>query len=491
MPNHHPSCFDALKAAASRWLYGRCDAEAIPYTESWKGRGKKGDADLILFWKTPAILQELVRICYAHHIVMQPRGGGTSLNDSVRPPTDSEDPRPKVVLVSLYKKIELAAEDNTVIVGAGVTPHELNLFLAPHGLQVKGCDTGAKESSQFGAMFTTNTGGSTAEVEGSLLDNTLGMACITADGRMLRHMYGVQKDNSSMNLTKCIGYLHFPVVLVTDLLLKVAPLTSQRESAMIGLETLDDALYIRQFLLTYLETTLISCELMEQDALAPVFEHIPTIRNPLDRIYPYTLYLQTASALPADIFNLTSATEQLLVRLFEQGVTIAEKAMVMAMDETQKANLHAIRHHITIAAGIAANHAHAVVKGFDLSIPLSHFKTTLLELDRLRHSLLPNSQIRRFGHFLGGRLHNNIQLPADTPASVIEAYVLAVDRIIEAVGGSVASEHGAGRDLVTRLQHIRPDIYQQMLAAKQFWDPGFLIAPGVGVAVPESLLHAT
>lgn len=478
--------FDALKHAANRWLDGRSDPESIPYTESWKGRGQKGDADLILFWKTPEVLQQIVRICYEHNIVMQPRGGGTSLNDSARPPTDLEDPRPKVVLVSLYKEILWHKEDGMVQVGAAVTPHELNLFLAPHGLQVKGCDTGAKESSQFGAMFTTNTGGSTAEIEGSLLNNTVGMRCITANGKILSHLHPVLKDNSSMNLTKCIGYLHFPVVLITDILLKVAPLMPQREAAMIGVGTLEDALHIRRFLMQHFDSLLISCELMEQDALAPVFKHVPNVRNPFDHIPAFTLYIQTATSLPFDIFNLKDVTEKTLIRLLEETPSLPESALIMAQDHSQQANFHAIRHHITIAAGIAATDAQSRIKGFDLSIPLSKFKEVLSECDTLRHRLLPGTAIRRFGHFLGGRLHHNIQIPLSTPLQDIETFTHALDELIEQAGGSVASEHGAGRDLVKRLQIIRPDIYAQMVAAKAYWDPKYLIAPGVGVSVPKN-----
>jgi FAD/FMN-containing dehydrogenase len=485
----HIPCFDTLKNTASRWLDARQDPEAIPYTESWKGRGKKGDADLILFWKTPDILQKIAKICCDNNIVMQPRGGGTSLNDSVRPPTDAEDSRPKVVLVSLYKDIELFKADGLVRVGAAVTPHELNLYLETHGLHVRGCDTGAKESSQFGAMFTTNTGGSTAEVEGSLLDNTVGMSCITADGTVIKDLHRVQKDNASMNLTKCVGYLHFPVVLITDVILKLSPLLPQRESAMIGLASVQDALMARQYLIQQFDTLLLGCELMEQDALAPVFDHIPNIRNPLDKIYPFTLYIQTASSLPTSILDLTTVTQQVLGGLLEQDITIPEPALVMAVDETQKAMMHSIRHHITIAAGIAAKNNQAVLKGYDLSIPLSTFADTLTKIDSLRHTLLPGSTMRRFGHFLGGRLHNNVELPNGTPEKNIAHYTEALDQLIEKIGGSVASEHGAGRDLVQRLQSFRPHIYKHMLALKSYWDPKFLIAPGVAVAVPKHILE--
>lgn len=481
--------FDALKKIASRWLDGRNDPESIPYTESWKGRGKKGDADLILFWKTPDVLRHIVKICHEHNIVMQPRAGGTSLNDSVRPPTDLEDPRPKVVLVSLYKHIELFKEDNLVHVGAAVTPHELNNFLSQHHLQVRGCDTGAKESSQFAGMFMTNTGGSTAEAEGSLLDNIVGMACITANGEIIEDLRMVQKDNSSTNLTKLLGYLHFPVVLVTDLILKLSPLLPQRESAFIGLESLHDAIKTRAFLTQRFDSLLISCELMEKDALVPVFNHVPNVRNPLDKIYPYTLYIQTATSLPADVLDLNEVTQELLVALLATNIPIPESALVMAVDESQKAMMHSIRHHITIAAGIAAKQENASFKGYDLSIPLSKFEDTLKSIDNLRDTFLPGAKVRRFGHFLGGRLHNNIQLPFAIPTENIMRFTKELDQLIENVGGSVASEHGAGRDLVERLQVIRPHIYQHMLSLKTLWDPKFLIAPGVSVHVPSAILQ--
>jgi FAD/FMN-containing dehydrogenase len=242
-------------------------------------------------------------------------------------------------------------------------------------------------------------------------------------------------------------------------------------------------------LIEQFDQLLISCELMEQDALTPVFEHIPNVRNPLDKIYPYTLYLQTASSLPASVLDLTTITQHILMQLLETNIPIPETALVMAMDETQKAMLHSIRHHITIAAGIEAKKANDLFKGFDLSIPLSAFEDTLAQIDQLQKTHLPGSKIRRFGHFLGGRLHNNIQFPVSIPKQNLARYITELDALIEQVGGSVASEHGAGRDLVERLQIIRPHIYQHMLAIKTYWDPKFLIAPGVGVATPKAIIE--
>jgi len=316
-----------------------------------------------------------------------------------------------------------------------------------------------------------------------LLNNVVGMRAVMADGQVLDDLRLTPKDNASANLTKMIGYLHFPVVLVTDLMLKLSPITKQREAIWIGIDSVEVAHHVRRFLVDALADMVISIEMIEAGALHTVFEHTQNVRNPLSGVDPITLYVQVVSPMEREQFDLTSILQEILVAMIDQlGDKIDASKVVMAQDQTQADNFHHIRHHITISASMEAKSKGATIKGYDISVPLSAICRVMQQLDELMQIHLPGAQVRRFGHFLGGRFHNNVQIPDDTDVSQIEAFSHGLDDIIASVNGSIASEHAPGRDLVSRLPRIRPHVYRHMQAFKKHFDPKCLIAPGVGVA---------
>lgn len=480
--------FEPLLKFAKKYLVARDNNEAEPYLESWKGRGNIGEADYIIFWDNISDLQKIIKYCFDNNIVIQPRGGGTALNDSTRPPTDNEDNRAKIVLVSLYKDIEIFEKDNIVRVGASVTPYELNNYLKKFSYQVRGADTGAKENSQFGAMVTTNTGGNTAEVEGSMAENIVGVDFVTANGQIIKTPTLTFKDNAVSNFGKILSYLNFPAAIITDIYLKLYPTYKQNEAFMIGVDNIEDAEKIRDILKSNLDVFLISVELIEKEAYETVFNFTENIRNPFNKNYNYNLYCQVVTFIDKKFIDLSNITEQVLFSLFESDINLDEDGLILATDEAQKENMSQIRHHVTIAAGIRAQKSDAYIKGFDISVPLSKLAYVIEEINKIVKEYLPSEvKIIRFGHFLGARLHNNLMLPKNIDKNILSKYIEQIDKLIKQVSGSIASEHGPGRDLVNRIKFMHPEIYKLMLDIKKSWDPKGLIAPGVGVEKYENI----
>lgn len=105
-----------------------------------------------------------------------PRGGGTSLAGQVVGPGI-------VVDISKYmnKILELNAEERYVIVEPGVVLAELNLMLAPHGLQF-GPETSTANRCVIGGMLGNNSCGLHSLIYGSVREHVLEVDAILSDG---------------------------------------------------------------------------------------------------------------------------------------------------------------------------------------------------------------------------------------------------------------------------------------------------------------------
>lgn len=471
---------EQLKNVAHNYIEGHLE-EAAPYKESWQGRGEKGDARLILFWKDGKQLQDIMRLCFEHGIVIQPRGGGTSLNDGARPPRECEDNRLKVVVKSLNKTLYVNQEDNTVLVGAAVTPYELTEYLAAKQLEVRGADIGAFQSCEFGGMFVTNTGGNTVYAHGHINDSVLGIRAVNARGEKIEQLQPLLKNNAGLHLAKFLASLNFPVVVISDLLLRTYPLTRQRQAVLVAVSDVQAAWQMRTYIEQELSDLLIACEYMDDHAIQLVKKHCPDLHNPLLDHAPVTLLLEFSCA--SQHIPLNDIVEKVFIEAGQRKLVEMED-IIISQSQRQYEELRMVRHHITLAIGREAAENNQSIYGFDLSIPGSQLLKVLKELEYLRITLLPRIKTVCFGHFLDNGMHSNALIPKETDPAHIKAYQEAVYRCVVEHGGSITAEHGLGRNLVACFKTFFPQHYHLMHRLKQLFDPDYLIAPGVGLEGP-------
>ena len=126
--------------------------------------------------KTKEDIRQIILFARDHKTSVIPRAAGTSLAGQVVGPGIVAD-------ISKYmnKIIELNVDEKWVLVEPGVNLSELNIYLAPHGLQY-GPETSTANRCCIGGMVGNNSCGLHSVIYGSARDHILEADCILADG---------------------------------------------------------------------------------------------------------------------------------------------------------------------------------------------------------------------------------------------------------------------------------------------------------------------
>ncbi|WP_321289812.1 FAD-linked oxidase C-terminal domain-containing protein [uncultured Sunxiuqinia sp.] len=121
-------------------------------------------------------IRQIIAFARKHKTSVIPRAGGTSLAGQVVG-------KGIVIDVSKYMNriIELNVDENWVIVEPGVNLTELNMYLAPHGLQF-GPETSTANRCCIGGMVGNNSCGLHSLIYGSARDHILEANCILSNG---------------------------------------------------------------------------------------------------------------------------------------------------------------------------------------------------------------------------------------------------------------------------------------------------------------------
>ncbi|WP_159523377.1 FAD-binding and (Fe-S)-binding domain-containing protein [Sunxiuqinia indica] len=126
--------------------------------------------------RNKADIRQIIDFAREHKTSVIPRAGGTSLAGQVVG-------KGIVIDVSKYMNriIELNVDERWVIVEPGVNLTELNMYLAPHGLQF-GPETSTANRCCIGGMVGNNSCGLHSLIYGSARDHILEADCILSDG---------------------------------------------------------------------------------------------------------------------------------------------------------------------------------------------------------------------------------------------------------------------------------------------------------------------
>jgi FAD/FMN-containing dehydrogenase len=416
------------------------------YETDWTGRF----AGRALAVVRPADTDEVagvVRACAAHLVPIVPQGGNTGLVGGSVP-----DARGVAVVLSLTRLQRLDAVDDLaaeVTVGAGVTLARLQQHAASSGMRFA-VDLAARDSATVGGMVATNAGGIHAFRHGPMRHQLVGVEAVLADGRVMRRLPGLRKDNTGYDLPGLVAGSEGTLAIATTVRVRLLPARRERVVALAGVADTEAA---QQLLSTLLATApnLEAAELFHEPGLRLVCDHA---RLP----HPF------AGAAHGAYLLVECATEEELAAAFG------------AIDDGDTAvgdDLWAYRERHTEAingAGVHPPHK------LDVTVPLqrlAEFERAVLarigDLDR-------DADVYLFGHLGDGNVHVNLVGPAPDDDTLDDAVLeLVVDH-----DGSISAEHGIGRAKRRWLTRVRDvaDI-DAMRAIKHALDPAGILNPGV------------
>lgn len=447
--------------------------DMAPHLLDWRKR-MRGAALAVVMPDDTASVAAVVRWCGRHRLAVVPQGGNTGLSGGSVP-----DPSGASVVLSLRRMRRIRALDafnHTITVESGCILREVQAAAEAAG-KLFPLSLAAEGSCTIGGNLSTNAGGVQVLRYGNARELCLGLEVVTAAGEVWDGLRGLRKDNTGYDLRDLFIGAEGTLGVITAAVLKLFPLPAARCCALVGLDSVEQALALLGLARDAVGDGLTGFELLSELCIALVTRHFPDTRRPLAAVCPWYVLLELSDAHSDQ--HAQCALEALLGKAIEAG--LARDAAV-STSLAQFAAIWALRENVSEAqAAEGKNIKH------DIAVPISAIPRFIAHASQALVAAHPGIRIVCFGHLGDGNLHYNIAAPqalagADDEERFFDQQT-SINRIthdaVMSFGGSVSAEHGLGtlrRDEAARYKS--PVEMRLMRAIKQALDPAGLLNPG-------------
>ena len=421
-----------------------------------------GTASAVVLPADTAEVTQIVEACCRARVPVVAQGGNTGLSGGAVP-FDGE------VVLSLRRLGAIGPIDplsGQVSVGAGVTLEELHAHARASGLRFP-VDHAARSAATIGGMVATNAGGPLALRHGTMRNQVVGLEVVLGDGRVLRRMEGLLKDNAGYDFTPTLVGSEGTLAVVTAARLRLARDPTFRLTALLGLDSLDDAVSLVSALRPSVGA-LEAADFFTEDGMALVCEH-RGVEPPFAGRHPAYVVLEVAD---------DSDPSEVLARALEP-VEALVRDIAVANDTARRAALWSYRE----------SHNEAInLSGVPLKVDVSVAPADAARFaEDVRHLVGRSGESARlvlYGHLGDGNVHVNVLEPPDR----VEDLEADIMRLVSEYRGSINAEHGVGRAKVAWLHFSRsPDEIALMRSVKRIFDPEGILGPGrIFSAEPET-----
>src|SRR5262249_22742060 len=136
---------------------------------------------------------------------------------------------------------------------------------------------GSEGTAQIGGNLSTNAGGTAVLRYGMMRDLVFGLEVVLADGRMLKSLKGLRKDNTGYDVKSLFIGAEGTLAPIPAACLKLFPLPADTATAIAGIESPRQALELLARLKTAAGDQVTSFELMPRLAVELTVKHIPGV----------------------------------------------------------------------------------------------------------------------------------------------------------------------------------------------------------------------
>jgi D-lactate dehydrogenase (cytochrome) len=411
--------------------------------------------DGVVFVETAEEVKAIVSLCAELKVPVIPFGTGSSLEGQVNAPHGGIS----IDFSNMKRVLEVNAEDLDCTVEPGITREELNTYLRDTGLFFP-IDPGANAS--IGGMTSTRASGTNAVRYGTMKDNVLAVAAVTATGEEIRTARRARKSSAGYDLTRLLVGAEGTLGVLTSVTLRLQGIPAVIAGGICGFQTLKDA-----------------CDAV----IMTIQLGIPVARIELVN----TLQIKACNAYsgltlpeqPTLFVEFHGNEESVGLQSKEFGEIAAECGggpFQWSADAEERAKLWKARHNVYWSAK-ALRPGYAAI-ATDVCVPISRLADCVAETeaDIEEHGLLAPI----VGHAGDGNFHVSLVFDDKDPAHVaqVEAFVGRLNARALAMDGTCTGEHGVGQGKQAFLPGELGGSVLLMQQIKQALDPDNILNPG-------------
>lgn len=487
----------------------------------------------VVFPRSTADIQQIIRFAATHHLPVIPRAAGTSLAGQVVGAGMVVD-----ISVHFNQILEVNAEEGWVWVQPGVIRDELNHHLKKYGLFF-GPDTSTANRAMIGGMVGNNSCGSTSIVYGSTRDHVLELQTVLSDGsltnfgalsaedfqyqcdredlqgqiyrqlyhrlqlperqRSIREQYPkpvIRRRNTgyaidllldseiftpngpAFNMCTLLCGSEGTLAFTTAIKLHLTPLPAPSEVVIcVHFESIDESLRAVQLAMNHQPS---ACELMDRIILELTKENIEQQKN---RFFvqgdPAAILMVEFRAQTRP--EATASADRLIADLQKGGFGYAYP-MVFPPDTKKVWDLR------KAGLGILGNlpgDPKAVACIEDTAVAIADLPDYIAEFSALMEQF--GQEAVYYAHAGDGEIHLRpiLDLKKNTDRKLFYEITQATARLVKKYRGSLSGEHGDGRVRAPFVREmVGDDNYRLLQEIKHTWDPQGLLNPGKIVDAP-------
>jgi D-lactate dehydrogenase (cytochrome) len=416
--------------------------------------------DLVVLPETAAEVADIVKLCAAGRVPIIPFGTGTSLEGHVNAPFGGVS-----IDMSLMKRIlAVHQEDLDCVVEPGVTRKELNEHLRDQGLFFP-IDPGADAS--LGGMAATRASGTNAVRYGTMKDNVLALAVITADGATVRTARRARKTSAGYDLTRLFVGSEGTLGVITEITLRLAGIPEAISAAICPFPAVKAA-----------------CDAV----IVTIQSGLPVARiELLDALQVRAVNMHSKLSLPEspllllEFHGSDAGVKEQAERFGEIAAEYGGGPFEWAVKVEDRNRLWQARHDAAWASKMLRPGSQAIAT--DVCVPISRLAECVDETQRDIEAMGLVAPI--VGHVGDGNFHVQPMIDPDDQGEVARAHAF-LDRLVHralAMEGTCTGEHGVGQGKMKYLEAEHgPEALALMRTLKRAIDPENIMNPGKIVA---------
>jgi FAD/FMN-containing dehydrogenase len=277
----------------------------------------------------------------------------------------------------------------------------------------------------------TNAGGNQVLRYGMTRRNVLGLEVVLADGRVLRSLNKMMKNNAGYDWTQLFIGSEGTLGIVTRVVLTLYPRPQGLASALCAVDSFGDALAVLRRFDSRFPGRLLVFEAMWREYMDAATDRSGLTQPFADR-HEITLLIEAAMG---DDPGAEDAFAEILAGFIEEGTV---KDALIAQSGNDRRRFWAYREANYEFGRVLPEGSH-----FDVSIPLSGMAEAVNLLRQRSRALWPHSVLIAFGHVADSNIHLSL-CDESYDRAVGQAMNEVVYGIVSEVGGSISAEHGIG-----------------------------------------------